>query len=120
MIKPRKPFAALLLSLFPGLGQIYNGQLTKGLIFILIDLLFPVLFGLSGLLLDMRGLVIMVVMGIAFVIYRMADGYIVAKRLKDYELKAVNKGYIYLLLALALNRNQALSRCSNIDRNSNF
>jgi signal peptidase I len=102
MIKPRKPFAALLLSLFPGLGQIYNGQLTKGLIFVLIDLLFPVVFGLTGLLLNMSGLMIMVAVGIVFLIYRMADGYIVAKRLKEYELKAINKGYIYLLFALAL------------------
>jgi signal peptidase I len=102
MRKPRKPFAALLLSLFPGLGQIYNGQLTKGLIFILIDLLFPVLFGLTGVLLNMSGLMVMLVVAIAFVIYRMEDGYIVAKRLKDYELKAINKWYIYLLVALAL------------------
>lgn len=102
MIKPRKPFAALLLSLFPGLGQIYNGQLTKGLIFILIDLLFPVLFGLTGVLLNMSGLMIMLVVAIVFVIYRMADGYIVAKRLKDYELKAINKWYVYLLIALTL------------------
>lgn len=102
MIKPRKPVAALLLSLFPGLGQIYNGQLTKGLIFLSIDLLFPVLFGLTGVLLNMSGLMMMLVVAIAFVIYRMADGFIVARRLKDYELKVFNKWYIYLLFAFTI------------------
>jgi TM2 domain-containing membrane protein YozV len=39
MIKRRKPFSALLLSIIPGLGQIYNGQLRKGLVFLTLDLL---------------------------------------------------------------------------------
>ena len=30
---PKNPWAALALSLFPGIGQIYNGQLAKGLFF---------------------------------------------------------------------------------------
>jgi len=102
MVKRRKPVAALLLSLLPGLGQIYNGQLTKGLAFVLFDLLFPVIFGLTGLALNLSGLMIMLVVATTFVVYRMADGYIVAKRLKDYELKAINKWYVYLFYTLSL------------------
>jgi hypothetical protein len=30
---PKNPWVALVLSLFPGIGQIYNGQLAKGLFF---------------------------------------------------------------------------------------
>lgn len=102
MVKPRKPFVALLLSVLPGLGQIYNGQVKKGLLFILIDLLVPILLGLFGILHHISGLVLMLCYGIAFVIYRMADGYIVAKRLKHYELQPFNKWYVYLLIAVSL------------------
>ena len=30
---PKNPWVALVLSLFPGVGQIYNGQLAKGVFF---------------------------------------------------------------------------------------
>jgi len=61
MIKRRKPFSALLLSIIPGLGQIYNGQLKKGLVFLTIDLLVPIAFGLTGILNNLSGLVTLVV-----------------------------------------------------------
>ena len=102
MIRPRKPFVALLLSVVPGLGQIYNGQLPKGLLLLLFDLLFPVLFGVSGVLLKMSGLMIMALVGVAFFIYRMVDAFIVAKRLKPYELKPFNKWYTYLVFTLCI------------------
>ncbi|HTJ49195.1 MAG TPA: signal peptidase I [Cyclobacteriaceae bacterium] len=102
MIKRRKPFSALLLSIIPGLGQIYNGQLRKGLIFLIIDLLVPVIFGLAGILNNLNGLVILVVLSISFIVYRMTDGFIQAKKLIDYELKSYNRWYIYLLFAIAL------------------
>jgi len=98
--EPRNPIAAALLSLFPGLGQIYNGQLIKGIVFLLIDLITPVLFGISGMLLNINGLVAMLVVSVVFIIYRMADGFAVAKRLKEYELKPTNKWYVYLVFAL--------------------
>jgi signal peptidase I, bacterial type len=96
MIKRRNPFSALLLSIVPGLGQIYNGQPRKGLVFIVIDLLVPVAFGLTGILNNLNGLVTLVVFAIIFIIYRMADGFIQAKKLVNYELKSYNKWYLYL------------------------
>jgi len=102
MIKRRKPFSALLLSIIPGLGQIYNGQLKKGLAFLTIDLLVPIAFGLTGILKNLSGLVTLVVFSLSFIIYRMTDGFIQAKKLIDYELKSYNKWYVYLSFVIAL------------------
>jgi signal peptidase I len=102
MIKRRKPFSALLLSIIPGLGQIYNGQLRKGLVFLTIDLLVPIAFGLTGILNNLSGLVILVVFSLSFIIYRMTDGFIQAKKLIDYELKSYNKWYVYLSFVIVL------------------
>jgi len=102
MIKRRKPFSALLLSIIPGLGQIYNGQLKKGLVFLTIDLLVPIAFGLTGILNNLSGLVTLVVFSLSFIIYRMTDGFVQAKKLIDYELKSYNKWYVYLSFVIAL------------------
>jgi len=44
---PRKsPFVALLLSIVPGLGQVYNGQVGTGiLLFLLTAILYPIIVG---------------------------------------------------------------------------
>jgi signal peptidase I len=102
MIKKRKPFSALLLSIVPGLGQIYNGQLKKGLVFLTIDLLVPIAFGLTGILNKLNGLVTLLFFSLSFIIYRMADGFIQAKKLSNYELKSYNKWYVYLSFVIAL------------------
>ncbi len=96
MIKPRKPFLALLISLVPGLGQIYNGQVKKGLMFLLIDLIVPFLFGWSGILKNFNGFIALLVFTVLFMIYRMADGFVSGRKLKNYEVKRYNQWYIYL------------------------
>lgn len=102
MIKRRNPFLALLLSIVPGLGQIYNGQLKKGLVFLTIDLLVPIAFGLTGILNKLNGLVTLLVFSLSFIIYRMADGFIQAKKLTNHELKSYNKWYVYLSFVIVL------------------
>lgn len=102
MIKKRNPFSALLLSIIPGLGQIYNGQLKKGLVFLTIDLLVPIAFGLTEILNKLNGLVTLLVFSLSFIIYRMADGFIQAKKLTNYELKSYNKWYVYLSFVIVL------------------
>jgi signal peptidase I len=102
MIKRRKPFSALLLSIVPGLGQIYNGQLKKGLVFLTIDLLVPIAFGLTGLLNNLNGLATLLAFSLSFIIYRMTDGFVQAKKLIDYELKLYNKWYVYLSFVIVL------------------
>jgi signal peptidase I len=100
MIKRRNPVSALLLSIVPGLGQIYNGQPRKGLVFIVLDLVVPIGLGLTGILNNLNGLVTLVVFAILFIIYRMVDGFIQAKKLVNYELKSYNKWYVYLSLVI--------------------
>jgi signal peptidase I len=102
MIKKRNPFLALLLSIIPGLGQIYNGQLKKGLIFLTIYFLVPFAIGLTGILNKLNGFVTLLLFSLLFVIYRMLDGYIQAKKLSHYELKSYNKWYVYLSFAIAI------------------
>ena len=102
MIKRRNPFSALLLSIIPGLGQIYNGQLRKGLVFLTIDLLVPIILGLTGILNNLNGLVILAVFSLSFIIYRMTDGFTQAKKLINYELKSYNKWYVYLSFVIVL------------------
>lgn len=102
MIKKRNPFSALLLSIIPGLGQIYNGQLRKGLVFLAVDLIVPIAFGLTGILNKFNGLVTLLVFSLSFIVYRMTDGFIQAKKLVNYELKSYNKWYVYFSFVIAL------------------
>lgn len=102
MIKRRNPFSALLLSIVPGLGQIYNGQLKKGLVFLIIDLLVPITFGVTGILNKRNGLLTLLVFSVLFIIYRVADGFVQAKKLNNYELKSYNKWYFYFSFVIAL------------------
>jgi signal peptidase I len=102
MIKRRNQFSALVLSIVPGLGQIYNGQLTKGMVFLTIDLLVPIAFGLTGILNNLNGLVAFLVFFLSFIVYRMTDGFVQAKKLVNYELKSYNKWYVYSSFVVVL------------------
>lgn len=47
-LKPRKPVLAFILALLiPGFGQVYNGQIKKGLIFLLITFTIPFILGFT-------------------------------------------------------------------------
>jgi len=102
MIKKRNPFSALVLSIVPGLGQIYNGQLRKGLVLLTIDLLVPIMFGLTGILNNLSGLLTLVVYSLSFIIYRMTNGFTQARKLVNYQLKSYNKWYVYLSFVITL------------------
>ena len=69
--------AAVLSFFFAGLGQIYNGQLGKGLILMVIDVLnFFLIFILIGF-----------VTGLITKIYAISDAYNTAKRINSGEIK---------------------------------
>lgn len=102
-IKPRNSFIAFLLSLlFPGLGQVYNGQLKKALFFFGLLLLFPLLFGLTGATTFFYGLLSVFAIEIVLRIYIIIDGVKNAKRKKDYVLKPYNTWYYHLLIAAGM------------------
>ena len=67
----RSPLVAAVLSLiFSGLGQIYNGEITKGVIFIVVQLIN------AALTTVLIGFVLMPIVGL----WAMLDAYLVARR----------------------------------------
>jgi signal peptidase I len=104
-LKPRKWWIAGLLSLLePGLGQIYNGQARKGIIFILLQLLlipFLLLSLNSPYVLIFLGL--MVLLTLVYYIIVVGDAVIYAKKCGfDYRLKRYNKILVYFGIVLGL------------------
>jgi signal peptidase I len=103
MTKPRSGFIAFLLSLLlPGLGQVYNGQPKKAVIFFSLLLLFPLLFGLTRGTTFFYGLLSLFVIEIALRIYIIIDGVKNAKQQKEYVLKPYNTWYYHLLIAIGM------------------
>ena len=99
--------AALLSFIVPGVGQVYCGSLTRGLMFGLVyGLAIPVAFGLLGYL----GPVPTVVFG--FLAVAVLFGVVIAAALdaarlaartrRDYGLKAYNRPAVYLLIGLMI------------------
>ncbi len=101
--KPRNRFIAFLLSLFfPGLGQIYNGQLKKGIIFFVLLVFIPLLFGYIRLTNSFYGLFSLLFIHLALRIYIITDGVKNAARQKEYILKPYNTWYYHLLIAVGI------------------
>ena len=111
-IAPRKWWLAGLLSLItPGLGQIYNGQIYKAIIFFFGPLLFipPAIY---ILLYGFTTATLIIGLSVIF-LYRVAiaaDAIVLARRIRaTYTAHRFNKWYIYIaLLALALGFNSMM------------
>ena len=101
-IKKRNPIISLLLSIIaPGLGQIYNGQLKKGIFLYFIGLLILLTFSITGLY--FYGLIISLLIGICWFLFVIADSLITAIKIKRIELNNYNRWYIYLIFILIFN-----------------
>ena len=105
--KTRKPFIAALLSLpVPGLGQIYNGRGALGLVFFLISIALPFLWGISGWPRHFTGLVAFAVAATVFWLFTIVHAFIQARRIRETELKKYQTPGVYaplILLSLSLN-----------------
>jgi signal peptidase I len=100
-VKKRNPIISLLLSLIaPGLGQIYNGQLKKGILLYFVGLLILFTFSIVGLY--FYGLIIFLLVGICWFIFVLADSFITAIKIKRIKLNNYNKWYIYLIFILLI------------------
>ena len=98
--KPRNAFIAFLLSLvIPGLGQVYNGQLKKGLLFFGIFLLNPLLFGISRGATYFYGFLLGFLIGLITRVYIILDAIRNAKRQQFYIPKTYNTWYYQLSIA---------------------
>ena len=102
--KKRKKIIALLLSIItPGLGQIYNGQLKKGVIFYLAGFLLIFLLAMTGLQYQFYGAIALVLIAICWRLFIISDALFVAIKIKERTLRPYNKWFIYLLIAIFAN-----------------
>jgi signal peptidase I len=99
--KKRKPVGAALLSiLVPGLGQFYNGQPKKGLLFYFIVFLLPVVISLTNLQYSFFGMMNFILLGIALYLIIAGEAFITAKKINVMTLKAYNRWYYFLLVII--------------------
>lgn len=102
--KKRIPIIAAALSLVaPGLGQLYNGQISKGIIFFLAFFLIPAIIFLAGLQGQFVGLAAFLIFTFCLWLFVIVEAFFAAKRKKEVVLKGYNKWPIYLLIILLMN-----------------
>lgn len=95
--KKRRPILAFFLSLIQtGLGQAYNGQLRKGIVFFLLVYVFILILSITGLLYTFNRMIILLIIGVVFKIIISAEASYSAINVKRIVLKPYNKWYIYL------------------------
>lgn len=93
--KKRIPVIAAALSLVtPGLGQLYNGQILKGIIFFLAFLAIPAALFLARLQSQFLGLVAILVIILCIWIFAVAEAFSAAKRKPGFVLKGYNRWYV--------------------------
>lgn len=105
--KTRKPLIAALLSLVaPGLGQMYNGQIKKGLAFYLVlSSIMPLLL-VAKLQYSFIGMIVLLLALITFYIANSVEACFTARKKKEIILKSYNEWYFYILfvvIAFAIN-----------------
>lgn len=99
--KSRKPVIALLLSFAtPGLGQMYDGQMKRGIILYLGGFLLAAIFLLTGLFFNFYGMILSLAILLAFLLFVWLDAFIGAVKSKVITLKPYNKWYLYLIVIL--------------------
>ena len=101
-IKKREPLIAILLSAhIPGLGQMYNGQLLKGLLFIFVPAALAIGLFEAGAIRGARGFFLELAGAFAVYAYQALESVFAARRRWYYELKKYNRWYFYVLFAVA-------------------
>lgn len=102
--KSRNPFLAFLFAaIIPGFGQVYNGQIKKGIIFLLLTLLLPFLWGFTRLGVFFLGFFLIIALDICFRIYIIYDAVKNARKLKSFTPKSYNTWYHYLVIFISVN-----------------
>jgi signal peptidase I len=99
----RSPMTACLLSLAAtGLGHIYCGRLVKGLILFFAGFAFgPIIVAAANSAastLMLAVVILSLVLMFAVFVYAVVDSGLLARRLKNYQLREYNRWYLYLLL----------------------
>jgi signal peptidase I len=95
----RSPVAAGLFSLIiPGLGQVYNGQLKKGIVFYALPIIVSLLLLKAGVQYKFFGMVIYAVLIFSIYIFIVFDAVRTASKTGAFSLKPYNRWYVYLLV----------------------
>ncbi|MCJ7772537.1 MAG: signal peptidase I, partial [Desulfobacterales bacterium] len=104
MTKKRNPFFSSFLSLLvPGLGQIYNGELKKGIVFYFAQFAFLIPLFALGLQYTPRGLFIILSIFVLFYFFVMGEATFRSLAKKSVVLKSYNKWYVYVLVIILAN-----------------
>jgi len=99
--KKRSPILASLLSIVsPGLGQMYNGQLVKGIIFYVIGFLSSVILSLAGLQFRFYGLIFTLALLICIELFIVGDALFIALKKREIVLRPYNKWYFYVFFTI--------------------
>ena len=100
---PRNMFVAFVLSvLVPGLGQLYNGQGRKGIIFFTVIPILIAVTIVTGLELYFWGFCLILGGMLAFRLYVIVDAIVVARRRRDYVPRRYNRPILYSVIALVV------------------
>lgn len=105
MNKPRKWWLAGLMSLvMPGLGQIYNGQLNKGIFFILLGYCYiPLIYFIVFYKLSVVTLILFWIIAVFYYFFVVGDSIVIAKKNSaEYHLKGYNKILAYIAVVIIL------------------
>lgn len=106
-IRIRRPAIAALLSfLTMGLGQLYNGQFRRAVVFFAVEIIgIGSYISFPSLLFSSHGIALMyfwVAMYVACRIYSIVDAYSAARRIGELQLQPYNRWYVYLLIMIVL------------------
>lgn len=94
----KKLLAFLLSALVPGLGQLYNGQPRKTVIYSVGLLALPIGFSLLGLKSYLWAYAALIILLIVLRLAIAIEAALTAGRTKEYQFKDYNKWYIYLAI----------------------
>lgn len=97
-MKNRNPNLSFILSfVFSGLGQVYNGELKKGIMFLVLIIPLYILLGLTGLLSSFTGLIVITSLILVYKLAVAYEAYRKSNSLNPYEIKPINQISKYLL-----------------------
>lgn len=103
IIKSRNSLIAFLLSLFiPGLGQVYNGQAKKAIVFFSLLLFFPFVFGVTRWITSFYGIMLLLALELSVRVFSIVDAIKHARRQKEYIPKGFNTWYYHLCIAFIM------------------
>lgn len=101
-MKNRNPILSFILSFFiSGLGQVYDGELRKGLLYLIIFFPILVLLGLIGLQSKFIGFIIVLCIIFIYKLFVGIEAYRTSKKANPYKLKSINKIWKYFLFAIS-------------------